>query len=411
MVACGALALLTRRNRLLAADARAAGRAQRGAGRPQLGAQGGRGARRSFLEAQGDFIVRRDADGRITYANDAFCALAGRAPRRAARQRFRPAAARAGRSARCPTARACTTRRSRPPTARAGSPGAKSRCATMAGAREIQSVGRDVTDRTAGRAGAGRSARPGGSRQPRQVTLPRHGVARNPHAAERHPRHGGSAARHPADARAGDLCQGGEDLRRHAAVADRGDPRLLQDRSRQARPRARPFALVALVEEAVELLAPRAQAKGAGDRRPTSTSACPSRCRRRRAAAPGAAQSCRQRGEVHRDAAASRIMVEPGAWPDEIRFTVRDTGIGIAPDAQARIFQRIRAGRRRHDAQVRRHRPRPCHLPAHRRAHGRQHRRWRARRARARPSASPSRCRAPRRATPFAAPDLAARPC
>src|SRR5687768_14376248 len=30
---------------------------------------------RSFLEAQGDFIVRRDADGRITYANDSFCAL------------------------------------------------------------------------------------------------------------------------------------------------------------------------------------------------------------------------------------------------------------------------------------------------------------------------------------------------
>src|SRR5215510_144991 len=34
---------------------------------------------RGFLEAQGDLIVRRDADGRITYANDAFCALAGRA--------------------------------------------------------------------------------------------------------------------------------------------------------------------------------------------------------------------------------------------------------------------------------------------------------------------------------------------
>src|SRR5262249_40205242 len=33
---------------------------------------------RSFLEAQGDVIVRRDAAGRITYANDAFCALAGK---------------------------------------------------------------------------------------------------------------------------------------------------------------------------------------------------------------------------------------------------------------------------------------------------------------------------------------------
>src|SRR5664280_998400 len=32
---------------------------------------------RSLLEAQGDLIVRRDSSGRITYANDAFCALAG----------------------------------------------------------------------------------------------------------------------------------------------------------------------------------------------------------------------------------------------------------------------------------------------------------------------------------------------
>ena len=32
---------------------------------------------RSLLEAQGDLIVRRDSSGRVTYANDAFCALAG----------------------------------------------------------------------------------------------------------------------------------------------------------------------------------------------------------------------------------------------------------------------------------------------------------------------------------------------
>ena len=32
---------------------------------------------KSFFEAQGDVIVRRDASGAITYANEAFCALAG----------------------------------------------------------------------------------------------------------------------------------------------------------------------------------------------------------------------------------------------------------------------------------------------------------------------------------------------
>ena len=37
---------------------------------------------RSLLETQGDIIVRRDSFGRITYANDAFCALIGR-PREA----------------------------------------------------------------------------------------------------------------------------------------------------------------------------------------------------------------------------------------------------------------------------------------------------------------------------------------
>src|SRR5262249_15154148 len=33
---------------------------------------------KSFLAAQGDVIVRRDGDSRITYVNDAFCALANR---------------------------------------------------------------------------------------------------------------------------------------------------------------------------------------------------------------------------------------------------------------------------------------------------------------------------------------------
>src|ERR1700730_14795494 len=33
---------------------------------------------RSFLEAQGDLIVRRDLAAHITYANDAYCLLAGK---------------------------------------------------------------------------------------------------------------------------------------------------------------------------------------------------------------------------------------------------------------------------------------------------------------------------------------------
>src|SRR6202043_105691 len=33
------------------------------------------------------------------------------------------------------------------------------------------------------------------------------------------------------------------------------------------------------------------------------------------------------------------LIVEPGIWPNEIVFLVRDTGIGIAPEARERIFR------------------------------------------------------------------------
>ena len=33
------------------------------------------------------------------------------------------------------------------------------------------------------------------------------------------------------------------------------------------------------------------------------------------------------------------LIVEPGIWPGEVSFLVRDTGIGIAPEAQQRIFR------------------------------------------------------------------------
>ena len=75
--ACGVLALLWRRNRLLAAEnARLEARIEELGDRNwELKELAERS--RTFLEALGDVIVRRGADGRITYANDAFCRLAG----------------------------------------------------------------------------------------------------------------------------------------------------------------------------------------------------------------------------------------------------------------------------------------------------------------------------------------------
>ena len=70
---------------------------------------------KSFLAAQGDVIVRRDADGRITYVNDAFCALAARPRAELVGTTFTLPVLEQGdhRSIRR-TARASTTRRSPP---------------------------------------------------------------------------------------------------------------------------------------------------------------------------------------------------------------------------------------------------------------------------------------------------------
>ncbi len=100
----------------------------------------------SFLDAQDDVIVRRDVDGKITYANDAFCRLAGRTREELAGSGFAPPVLEQGEStlladgtrgydqkiksadeARWIAWREVTMRR-----------GTRS---------EVQSVGRDVTDR------------------------------------------------------------------------------------------------------------------------------------------------------------------------------------------------------------------------------------------------------------------------
>ena len=93
-----------------------------------------------------------------------------------------------------------------------------------------------------------------------------------------------------------------------------------------------------MVEEIVELLAPRAQAKGLeiassiDERLPARVIGDMARLRQVLLNLAGNAVK-------FTEPAASRSIVEPGARPDEVRFLVRDTGIGIAPDAQARIFE------------------------------------------------------------------------
>jgi len=100
----------------------------------------------------------------------------------------------------------------------------------------------------------------------------------------------------------------------------------------------RPFALAALVEETVELLAPRAQAKGLeiasqiDERLPGMVVGDAARLRQVLLNLAGNAVKFTEKGGL-------AVIVEPGGAPNEISFAVRDTGIGIAPEAQTRIFE------------------------------------------------------------------------
>jgi signal transduction histidine kinase/CheY-like chemotaxis protein len=101
---------------------------------------------------------------------------------------------------------------------------------------------------------------------------------------------------------------------------------------------ARPLRLTALVEDAVELLAPRAQAKGIeiacfiDERLPTRVMGDAARLRQVLLNLAGNAIKFTEHGGV-------AVVVEPGKRPDEVCFLVRDTGIGLKPEDQERIFR------------------------------------------------------------------------
>ena len=100
----------------------------------------------------------------------------------------------------------------------------------------------------------------------------------------------------------------------------------------------RPFALSALIEDITELLAPRAQAKTleiaayVDERLPLEVVGDAARLRQVLLNLAGNAIKFTASGGV-------ALIVEPGIWPNEISFLVRDTGIGIATEAQQRIFR------------------------------------------------------------------------
>src|SRR6202030_2802032 len=100
----------------------------------------------------------------------------------------------------------------------------------------------------------------------------------------------------------------------------------------------RPFALSALIEDITQLVAPRAQVRQleiaayVDERLPAEVVGDAARLRQVLLNLAGNAIKFTSTGGV-------ALIVEPGIWPNEISFLVRDTGIGIAPEAQSRIFR------------------------------------------------------------------------
>jgi PAS domain S-box-containing protein len=294
---------------------------------------------KSFLEAQGDVIVRRDRAGRITYANDAFCALAGLARDELVGSHFGLPVLEQGEVAVRPDGARVHDQK----VASADGPRwiAWREALVLAedeARTETQSVGRDVTDRALAEralADARDQADAANRAKSRFLAMVSHEI------------------RTPLNGILGmadlvlDTALTAEQTTYVKAVKASGDTLLsligeILDFSKIEAGKLdldpRPFGLAALVEELVELMAPRAHAKGieiaafVDDRLAADVIGDAARLRQVLLNLAGNAVKFTETGGV-------AIVAEPGALPDEVTFAVRDTGVGIPPDAQARIFQ------------------------------------------------------------------------
>jgi PAS domain S-box-containing protein len=294
---------------------------------------------RSLFESQGDLIVLRDAQGSITFVNDAYCELAEQPPSALIGSGFSFTVLEQGDAA----------------IDTSGTRVHDQRIATALGPRwiawreglvrsdagqpaELQCVGRDVTDRTETEralAEARDQADAANRAKSRFLAMASHEI------------------RTPLNGIIGmsslllDTPLTPEQTTYAKAVKTSGDALLslieeLLDYSKIEAGKIdlerRPFALSALIEDITELLAPRAQARAleiaayVDERLPAQVVGDAARLRQVLLNLAGNAIKFTSTGGV-------ALIVEPGIWPNEISFLVRDTGIGIAPEAQTRIFR------------------------------------------------------------------------
>lgn len=294
---------------------------------------------RQLFETQGDFVVRRDSDGRITFVNDAWCQLAGKPRDALVGSDFKLNVVEQTAS----TMEADGTRMHDQKVD--GSLGPRwiawreSLVRLDANApAELQCVGRDVTHRTE-----------------TEQTLAHardHADAAN-RAKSRFLAMASHEIRTPLNGIIGmsglllDSQLSPEQATYARAIKTSGDALLglieeILDFSKIEAGRIdlknQPFALRPLIEEIVELLAPRAQTKHleiaayVDDALPASINGDAARLRQVLLNLAGNAIKFTAEG-------GAALIVQPGLQADEIDFIVRDTGIGIAADAQERIFR------------------------------------------------------------------------
>jgi signal transduction histidine kinase/DNA-binding response OmpR family regulator len=290
-----------------------------------------------LAEAQGDLIVRRDRDQRIVLVNEAVCALAdkSRAALIGGTEAFE--VLEQGDSVILADGTRLHDQKIRTATGARWIAWRDEAVRAANGKTEIQSVGRDVTDRTEAERALSKArdqAEDANRAKSRFLAMVSHEI------------------RTPLNGILGmsdlllDTALTPEQKSYATAMRTSGDTLLslieeILDFSKieagHIDIEARPLSVAALVEDVTELLAPRAQAKGieiacyTDDLLPARVVGDVARLKQVLLNLAGNAIKFTEKGGV-------AIVAEPGIWPDEVSFKVRDTGIGIAAEEQERIF-------------------------------------------------------------------------